>query len=181
MHLHSIYNDMVSDGISFCFTGFMSEEMLLGVGATLKKKMQLESIEHMTSKSMFSLFVEMVQNVIRYSAEYQFAPAEPVDIDLRYGILSIGVRDGQHFVACGNLIKDEDVPRLSKNLQHIQTLEKDDLKKLYKATLKGDVPEGSKGAGVGFMEIARRASGGFTFDFVPDKDGKHFFTISAFL
>ena len=99
MNLHRIHNDMLGDGISFCFTGFMSEDTLLGIGNTLKQKFEIDSIDKTTSMSMFSVFVEMVQNVIRYSAENQVDDKEPAVIDLRYGILSIGQKDGQNFIA----------------------------------------------------------------------------------
>lgn len=181
MHLQNIHNHMLADGISFCFTGYMSEDVVMGIGNTLRKKFQVDALDKTTSMSMFSVFVEMVQNVIRYSAENQTDDLDPAVIDLRYGILSIGVRDGQNFVVCGNLINDKDVDRLSRNLSHIQSLERKELRQLFKDTLKDEVPEGSKGAGVGFIEIARRAKHGFEFDFQPATEGKKFFTISAYL
>ena len=53
------------------------------------------------------------------------------------------------------------------------------LRALYKEQLRGDPEEGSKGAGLGFMEIARRASKPIEFDFT-DVDDKHaFFTLKA--
>ena len=181
MKLQAIHNDMLSEGIWFCFTGYMSEDSVLAIGNTLRKKFEVDSMDKKTSSGMFSVFVEMVQNVIRYSAENQTNNNDPVIIDLRYGILSIGMREGRHFVACGNLINDQDVERLSKNLSQIQPLDKTQLRQLFKDTLRNEAPEGSKGAGVGFIEIARRAKHGFEFDFAPAGIGRQFFTISAFL
>jgi len=181
MHLQSIHNDMLKDGISFCFTGFMSEDMLLGIGNTLKKKFEIDYLDKTTSMNMFSVFVEMVQNVIRYSAENQMDDADPTVIDLRYGILSIGEADGRYFVACGNLINQCDVERLSDNLSRLQTLDHDEVRRLFKESLKSDVPEGSKGAGVGFIEIARRARHGFDFKFEDAGEDRAFFSIAAYL
>ena len=181
MNLHRIHNDMLGDGISFCFTGFMSEDTLLGIGNTLKQKFEIDSIDKTTSMSMFSVFVEMVQNVIRYSAENQVDDKEPAVIDLRYGILSIGQKDGQNFIACGNLVNSQDVARLEANLSKLKKLDNKELRRLFRASLKEEVPEGSKGAGVGFIEIARRAKHGFDFDFESAGDNRKFFTISAYL
>jgi len=181
MNLQSLHNDMLNDGISFCFTGYMSEDMLLGIGNTLRKKFEVDALDKRTSMGMFSVFVEMVQNVIRYSAENQVVENDPTIIDLRYGILSIGEKDGRYFVACGNLISKQDVERLEKNLSHLQELDAGELKRLFKDSLKGDVPEGSKGAGVGFIEIARRAKHGFDFSFETTTDETEFFTITAYL
>lgn len=95
--------------------------------------------------------------------------------ELRYGVLTVGKKDNKYFVSCSNLIAQNDVERLNKNLGNIQSMDAQDLKTLYKKTLKGDTPEGSKGAGVGFIDIARKASHGFEFDFAPvDKDHSYF-------
>ena len=61
-------------------------------------------------------------------------------------------------IKAGNLIENADVERLREKLEQIRKADKDELKAMYKETLKGETPEGSKGAGVGFIEIARRSS-----------------------
>ncbi len=147
----------------------------------LKKKFEIDALDKTTSNSMFSVFVEMVQNVIRYSAENRADHNDPAVIDLRYGILSIGEKDGRNFVACGNLISSDDVARLKTNLSRLKGMDNMELRRLFKDSLKDDVPEGSKGAGVGFIEIARRAKHGFDFGFETAGDGREFFTISAYL
>lgn len=173
---------MHNKGIMFCFSGYMTEEILSGIGQALKKKLEIEETDRRTVKGMFSVFVELVQNVIRYSAEKEFLAETPELYDLRYGVLTVGhAEDAPYYVACGNLIANKDVPRLEEGLNHIASLDKDGLRALYKETLKGDTPEGSKGAGVGFIEIARRADNGFEFDF-QEVDGDHsFFSLKAFL
>ena len=50
-----------------------------------------------------------------------------------------------------------------------------------KETLKGDTPTGSKGAGVGFIDIARQARGGVEFDFFRLDDEDTFFTVKAYI
>ena len=65
--------------------------------------------------------------------------------------------------------------RLSK----IRDMSKDELKVLYKEQLRAEPEDGSKGAGLGFMEIARRASKPIEFDF-PDFDSDYaFFALKA--
>jgi hypothetical protein len=50
---------------------------------------------------------------------------------------------------------------------------------MYKETLKSEPEEGSKGAGVGFIEIARRASKPIEFDFADVDDRFSFFALEA--
>ena len=168
-------------GIVFCYSGYMTESVLTGIGNAVKRKLEIEEADRQTAKGVFSVFVEQVQNVIRYSAERE-PPASVAEAnELRYGVLTVGRRGDRYFVSCGNLIKNSDVARLGASLKHIQTLDKDGLKALYKETLKGEVPEGSKGAGVGFIDIARRANHGFEFDFTALDDDHSYFCLKAYL
>ena len=57
-------------------------------------------------------------------------------------------------------------------------MSKDELKALYKEQLRAEPEDGSKGAGLGFMEIARRASKPIEFDFT-DLGDYAFFALKA--
>ncbi|MBT3766359.1 MAG: hypothetical protein HOB79_17190 [Rhodospirillaceae bacterium] len=170
-------------GIIFCYSGYITEDVLSGIGNAIKKKLEHEAADKRTSKGLFSIFVEQVQNVIRYSAEGEPENVENESKELRYGVLTVGKSKDKdnYFVSCGNLIMQKDVERLKESLSHIQNLDKDGLKALYKETLKGDTPEGSKGAGVGFIDIARRAENGFEFDFENVDDEHSYFCLKAYM
>lgn len=172
-------DDLNQRGVIFCYSGFVTEEVLTGIAKALRTKLELDDTDSKTAKSLFSVFVEQVQNVVRYSAEREADSND--ENELRYGVITVGRKDEKYFVSCGNMIREDDVARLKESLTRIQGLDKDGLKALYKETLKGETPEGSKGAGVGFIDIARRASHGFLFDFMP-VDGDHsYFCLQAFV
>lgn len=178
-------NDLQEDGILFCYSGYITEDVLVSIGKAIKDKLTIEEADKSVIRGVFSLFVEQVQNVIRYSDEMESKVSHESILELRYGVLTVGrkVVDGKDdgfFVAIGNMVKKEDVERLSNNLTHIQQLDAKGLKALYKETLKGETPEGSKGAGVGFIDIARKSKNGFDFDFIPINGDKSFFTLTAY-
>ena len=82
-------------------------------------------------------------------------------------------------VCAGNLVERSDVERLRAKLSRIRDMSKDELRALYKEQLRAEPEAGSKGAGLGFMEIARRASKPIEFDFT-DVDATHaFFALKA--
>jgi hypothetical protein len=166
-------------GIIFTYCGYVTEQVLAGVGDALKQKLVIEDTDTKTARSVFAVFVEQTQNIIRYSAEKteQQAPANAETTppsELSYGIMTVS-RDGDSFVIkAGNLIERDDVERLREKLEQIRNADKEELKAMYKETLRGETPEGSKGAGVGFIEIARRSSQPIKFDFT-DVDARFSF------
>ncbi|CCQ75544.1 SiaB family protein kinase [Magnetospira sp. QH-2] len=174
----SLRDHMRRDGVSFSFAGFMTEEVLTGIAHALKKKLEIEKAHVTTARGVFSIVVEMSQNIIRYSAETEMAEDEQ-DSDMRYGVMAVGREDDAYFVICGNIVRVEDAERLASNLEHVQGLDKDGLKALYKQTLRDGPPPDSKGAGVGFIEIAMRATKGFEYEFQDLNGVGVFFALKA--
>ncbi|PCI39421.1 MAG: hypothetical protein COB46_08890 [Rhodospirillaceae bacterium] len=179
--MYDFRDELNEKGIIFCYSGYITEAILSGIGSALKTKLALEHEERARTRSLFAVFVEQVQNVIRYSAERIPEGDGDESDELRYGVLIVGKSDDKYFVSCANLIAQDDVARLNKNLDKIQSLDAEGLKVLFKQTLKGETPEGSKGAGVGFVDIARRASHGFEFDFTKVDDTHSYFCLKAYV
>lgn len=174
--MYDLRNALDRQGITYCYSGYITEGVLLGIGNAIKSQLQMGDTDAKVAKAVFAVFVEQMQNVIRYSAEK--IGNDGAD-ELRYGILTVGFQDGHAFVACGNLIEAGDADRLHAALTRIKAMDKEALKALWKEVLRGETPEGSKGAGVGFIDIARHARGGIEFDFRPVDGGRVFFTLKA--
>ncbi len=189
-NIHEIQQSLDDQNIVFCYSGYVTESILLGVGDTIKKKFQLIGADKKFSRAVFAIFVEEVQNIIRYSEGVLFdqsagdMPGSEMSDEkiesMRRGFVAIGSADGGYFVCCGNLVRKVDAARLEGNLQHIQSLDADELKSLYKETLRNPPPDGSKGAGVGFVDIARRAKGGFEYSFKDVDDEHAYFYFKAY-
>ena len=60
-------------------------------------------------------------------------------------------------------------------------MDKDELKKYYKKQRREEAKEeNSKGAGLGFIEMARRASSPIEYDILPAAEqGKYFFVVNV--
>ena len=169
MLAHELFNlrsILQKEGIIFAYSGYLTEAVLSGVGEAVKHKLALEDTDTKTQRSVFAVFVEQVQNMIRYSAEK--IPSS----EMRYGVLTIGREGDDYVVHAGNLVARSDVARLREKLDQIRNMDKEELRALHK--------EGSKGASLGLMEIARRASKPIEFEFIEVDDGEHvFFALKA--
>jgi hypothetical protein len=176
--------ELSSRGIVFSYSGYLNDDILTGIGNALRTKLALDHTDAKISRGIFSAFVEQVQNVIRYSAESRGPEldedGEPVDDpylqEIRYGLVAIGDHpDGVRFVTCGNMIETQHVPRIRDALESIRGLDRKELTKLMREQLKDGPPEGSKGAGVGFISIAREANGRWEYDILPTDDANYCF------
>jgi hypothetical protein len=163
-------------GIIFAYSGYVTEAVLTGVGEALKQKLTIEDASTKTMRSVFAVFVEQMQNIIRYSAERLPPDAEDA---LRYGLLTIAQDNGEYIVYTGNVVRREDVERMRLHLDEILTLDKRELRNRYKEQLRVGPGVLSRGAGIGLIEIARRASRPLEFDFVDIDDRTAFFALKA--
>lgn len=179
--MYDFRNVLHKQGVIFCYSGYVTEPVVTGIGEALKRKLVLEETDTKTMRNVFAIFVEQMQNIVRYSAECEGEQEEEMQTEIRYGVLSIGIERDKLFVACGNKVRRIDVPTLNKRLGELQTTDRDGLKSLYKQKLRAPTEETSKGAGLGFIDIARRASEIIDFDFMDLDDDYSFFCLKAYV
>jgi hypothetical protein len=177
-------NQLRSAGVMFAYCGYVTEPVLAGVGEALKQKLAIDDLDTKTARSVFAVFVEQMQNIIRYSADREGPRPDSrsqgaTSPELRFGIMTIGRQAGSFAVRAGNLLEKADVEQLRTKLEQIRNADRDQLKAMYKENLKSEPEEGSRGAGVGIIEIARRASKPIEFDFADFDDRFSFFALEA--
>jgi len=164
-------------GIIFSYSGFVSEDLLEALGQTITRKMQMDDTNTSTANRVFGVFVEQVQNIIRYSAERE----RDEGAELSSGVITIGREQGKFYVACGNLVLREDMDDLRTRLEQLQRMDKNELKVFYKEKLRQEPESGSKGASVGLIDIARKASEPLIFDFLAVDDRHAFFYLKVYV
>ena len=164
---------MEQDGIIFSFSGPMNHDIVEGIGGAIRAKIgEGESGDRKVALKVFSIFVEQVENVINYSAE-----KDPLDSHMSFGIVVVGKKDDLFFISGGNRIETGNCVKLEKYLTKLSRMDKGELKVFYKERRRAERAEGSKGAGIGFIEMARKSSTALEFSFRKIDDKYSFFTI----
>lgn len=177
-NLYQFKKELHQRGIFFCFSGPLSQELLVEIGDTLRNKMKQEEASSSTILKVFSVFVEQAQNIIHYSAEKILLDG-PDKTNLSSGIIVVGYEGQHYYVWCGNFIDNEVVDTLREQLTKLQQLNKEELKRYYKEQRKKEVPAGSKGAGLGFIELARHSITPIEFNFQPVNNNFSFFSLKT--
>lgn len=177
LSVHELYTSLMKEGIIFCFCGSISQSIVEGIGETLWQRMELEGTHTSTISKVFPIFVEQMQNILSYSAE-KISSEKSGGEELRFGIVTVGKSDGRFYVCCGNYVEKRSAEILSKRLEELRKMSKEELKDHYKKQRKMVTGEGkSKGAGLGFIDMARRASKPLEFALIPVDHDKFFFSM----
>lgn len=173
-------NEMTDEGIMYCLSGPISNDLITVMGDALKRGMELSKIKSTTIFRVFAIVVEQAQNIIRYSDET--IPDHMIgEESLRVGIILVGFEKNNFFVLSGNTIKTKKVTRLKEKLEIIQSMDKVQLKQYYKEQRKKGPDETSKGAGLGFIEMARKSSEKIQFDFKKTDESRSFFSMKTII
>lgn len=73
-------------------------------------------------------------------------------------------------MVCVNPIATAAVDDLREKLEPLRNMSIEEIKQAYKMSLRADTPADSKGAGLGFLTMARDASAPLEFAFHPRED-----------
>ena len=165
--------------IILSFSGPFSQDLLTEIGGILRKKLKLDDADSSISMKVFSVFIEQAQNIIHYSAEVIPEKYSVTGEYMANGIIIIGNKNGKYYVKSGNLIQKYKVEKLKNRLELIRGMNKDELKKYYKEQRRKDPDDDSMGAGLGFIEIARKSSEPIDFEFIEYDDNNSFFIFSS--
>jgi hypothetical protein len=172
-------NMMQGQSISIIYSGPMWADGIKGIAEMVRTRLEVDDILGSAANSIFSVFVEQVTNVSMYSADkdrFSRDDAEPLYISK--GTLVLGHRNKTYFIQTGNAVKNESVEFLKGRIDHLNTLDKNELRQLHRRKLneENENPE-SKGAGLGLIEIARRATAPIEYRFEPINEKTSYFTM----
>lgn len=174
---HEFQKFLNENEIVFCYNGYLSQQIVLSMGEMLKKK--VSEAGPATAPKIFYVFVEQAQNIVRYSAQ-KIETQNRAD-RLGYGSLAIGINNEKYFCMCGNLVEKDKSASLKHRLHEIVSMDRDALKAAYKERLKAGPEDGSEGASIGFIEMARKSSEPMEYDFIDVDDGYDFFYLKIYI
>jgi hypothetical protein len=180
MRLYNLRECFLEKKIIFCYSGPMSQELMVEIGNTLKFKMQQESMNKSVVAKTFAILVEQVQNIMHYSTE----KTEAIDFSrsrLSNGIVAVGSEENRFYVASGNMIKMDDKNKISNMITLINSMNPEEKKQYYKEMRKKNPDESSRGAGLGFIEMARKSDHPVDFNFIDIDLNFCFFTIKLYI
>ncbi|MBX3044795.1 MAG: SiaB family protein kinase [Candidatus Kapabacteria bacterium] len=173
MDLLNIYKLMKENNIIFSFKGAISQEILVEMGNQMRSHLSVNK----KFKKIFSVFVELSQNIMHYSDEREVTN----DSDIGIGIIIFTEEESYYTVTSGNLVLNSKTPKLTEKLDYIKSLNAEQLKDQYNQRIRQNRSEDSKGAGLGFIEISRKSDNQISYTFDPFDNQHSFFTYKVII
>jgi len=177
MNMSSVQKLVESEGIVFLsYGGFMSQELISAMTEALEKETQESDVAMNISTNIFTVFIELSQNMMNYSKS-----KKPLSRNIVPGgliVVSKNSQGSQYYIHSQNIISIDDKNIIEPKFEDISTLDKNGIKERYRELRRSGKGTHAKGGGIGFYEIAKRCDE-IEYDFKPINEDKYYFHIKA--
>lgn len=171
--LYDYYRSSKDKKIILSFKGTISQQLLIDIGEIIKAR----SDTLKGTKRIFSVFIEMSQNVMHYSKEREIDPISGNEYGV--GIVLFHESDDEFIVTSGNVTDRDGAEKIKNKVQELTTMESEEVKKCYKEIIKKPRREGHKGAGLGLIDIVRKSEGLVDCEITPINENDSFLILSS--
>ena len=175
MKLFELKELLRTEGAQIAFCGSFSHGIIEELGLAVRKHLENDAVQKSALMDVFSVYVEAAQNVRNYTSQRLAAGADPQLTPA--SIVVIARKGGRFEVQAGNAVRTEDASPLVDRIRLLASLDKPGLKALYKEQLRRERPEGVAGAGLGLIDMARRASAPLQYELTALPDGLSYFSL----
>lgn len=176
MDINAVQKMVDKDGIIFLsYGGYLSQTLITGMIEALEKEAQIYGLNMSVSNNMFTIFIELSQNMMNYSK------SKEIDDD---GVMPQGLilvtKDIElnYYIHSQNIVSLADKNKIEPKLVEIQSLDKDGIKKRYRELRKSGQNTHGKGGGIGFYEIAKKCHA-IDYEFKQINEDRFYFHIKT--
>ncbi len=179
MNISRIRSVMEQEGIVFSFSGMISQSLTEFMIETAARQFKDEGHDKTTTKSMFTIAIEQLQNIMSYSKAKHILNG---NMYTSPGVLVVGFdkNKAKYYINSSNEIDISDKEIVSNKINFINSMDKLEQRKYLREKLRSAEDTHDRGAGVGFIEMAKRSSEKLEYNF-EQIDDKLYFHILAYV
>ncbi|MFW6328386.1 MAG: SiaB family protein kinase [Bacteroidota bacterium] len=156
------------------FSGVVSQDSIVGLGEALRSELHFAHPLNVVNK-VFAIYVEMAQNILHYSVERFETNGKSIGIG---SVVIIVTENAYHIVTINKVTADQRII-LEKRCSTINKLTDNELKDFYLRKRRKIMESESAGAGLGLIDMVRRAGSPIEYDFEKLNDNHSFFYVSS--
>lgn len=173
--VYDFYVKMKKNKIHLAYEGEITHQITKAFTSLTENNMNIDNDPNSVQKKVFHVMVECLQNISKH-AENRHDIITSKD---GRGIFLVSKDEEEYNITTGNVVKSNSVPGLKKMLENINNLDKEGLKQLYKQQMREGRLSPKGGAGLGFIDIARKTGEKLIYSFLEIDDGSSFFVLTS--
>ncbi|MGM0533833.1 MAG: SiaB family protein kinase [Campylobacterota bacterium] len=177
MRIEKIIQTLNEENIIFAYSGSISQNVLANIAKVAKNDISLLLDTENRGNKIYEIIIEMCHNILFYSHDSHLLEDKTHESQ---GACIISKEAGLFCVTAVNFITPDKKERIKDKIDTINSMDKQQQKHYTKELLFSESSKHKKGAGLGFLEIARRSSRPLQYRFFQD-GAKMYFALSAYV
>lgn len=174
-NIREYFDELSKGNVVIAYKGSITSDLINDVLEAVEKKMDEANEEGKTRKKLYNVLVESLQNLYHHIEETHEGIEE--DLDPKFGVLVIARENGEYKVVTGNFVNSSKIKFLKEKIDKINSLNKDELKDMYKFILNHQKLSAKGGGGLGLVDIARKTGSKLVYSFYNYNDNYYFFNL----
>ncbi len=174
-YVFDFYRRMKINQINLIYEGEVTHQITKAFTALTEESMAKDAEPNGLQMKVFHIIVESLQNISKHAQNINGFNEETRGI----GTFLIAKSETDYFIIAGNLVDTEDRIAMTELLETINKLDKDGLKALHQEQMKKGKLSERGGAGLGFIDIARKSGRPLAYNFKPITDQTSFFILTT--
>ncbi|WP_448520112.1 SiaB family protein kinase [Rhodoflexus sp.] len=170
---YDFYKLVEEHHILLAFQGMMTTDVLMMMGRNVKQHADSDVLR----RRIFSVMVELVQNINLYSAEKDYSESDKKMVGKGIVVIATNPDKNGFTVSSGNMVGNDDVPKLKQKLDYINRLDEDQLRGYFRQQLRTPEDQDSKG----LVGIVRKAKNPLQYNFIHVDEAFSFFILTVFI
>ncbi len=172
---HEFHNTMRQRDLMLAYDGEVTQQLTKAFASLAEQSLDKEEEDNMVKRKVFHVMVECLQNVCKHTD----APETGTPLVPGNGIFLVGRAENHYTITTGNIVARDKREGLNDMLEQINELDKDGIKALYKKQLREARLSDKGGAGLGFIDIAKKTGQKIGFSFIDINDKTSFFLLKV--
>lgn len=164
---------MSENNIYLIWSGHISPAVEKEVLSFTETKLSEDDIESNLRRRVFSILVEILENVAKYS------PGKEAEEKFGMPVAMIRLVDKEYSLTTGNLILNENVNHLREKLDTINQYDKVGLKELFRKSLSGQTISTDSTGNMGLIDMARKSGSKLIYMFEKINDLYSYYTLTV--
>ncbi len=174
-YVFDLHQQMREHSIILVYEGEFTQEITKSVLAMAERNMDSMGEESSIKRKVFNVMVECLQNIVKHSDDPDSAKKET-----NTAIFLLGKLEDSYVIASGNSVKNDGKVVIQERLEKINSLDKEGLKEMYKEIIKSGPGLTEKGgAGLGFVDMARKSGHKLEYSFEEEGNDSSFFSLKT--
>lgn len=169
--IYELHRTMLSENLILVYQGDFTQETTKSILTMAERSLEASEEDPAIKRKVFNVMVESLQNIVKHNEDL-------ADGSRRHNaIFLIGRESDRYKIMSGNPVHKHKVRGLKNSLDRINMLNKEGLKDLYKDIIQDTTISEKGGAGLGFVDMARKSGEKLGFGFPEMSEDYCFFCL----